>query len=140
MKTTNLLRIALIFLMFSSITFIHSKKELSGGIVYLENIIDRKDQQAFNHVIEKGNIVVDFYADWCKPCNQLSSIVAQIAREFTNITFIKVNIDTFSSIRSHYNIKSIPTLIYFKNGRMITRSTGLMSKNQLTNKLKSIYS
>ncbi|KKM76979.1 hypothetical protein LCGC14_1374730 [marine sediment metagenome] len=90
--------------------------------------------------LEKGNIVVDFYADWCKPCNQLSSIIAQVSREFTHITFIKVNIDTFSNIRSHYNIKSIPTLIYFKNGSKIFRSTGLMSKNQLANKLKVLYS
>ncbi len=136
----NLLRVAFIFIILSPFTFTHSQKELSGGIVYLENIIDRKDQQAFKHVIEKGNIVVDFYADWCKPCNQLSSIITQVAREFTNITFIKINIDIFSNIRSDYGIKSIPTLIYFKNGNMITRSTGLMKKSQLAKKLKTIYS
>ncbi len=140
MKMANLLQAAFIFIMFTSLTFTRPQKELSGGIIYLENIIDRKDQQAFNHVIEKGNIVVDFYADWCKPCNQLSSIIAQVSREFTNITFIKVNIDTFSNIRSHYKIKSIPTLIYFKNGNKIFRSMGLMSKNQLANKLKVLYS
>ena len=140
MKVSNLLLTTLIFLIFSSITFTRPQKELSGGIVYLENIIDRKDQQTFQHVIEKGNVVVDFYADWCKPCNQLNSIMAQVAREFPHITFIKVNIDTFSTIRSHYNIKSIPTLIYFKNGQMISRSMGLMSKSKFASKLKTLYS
>jgi len=135
MKTTHLLSMMLIFTILAP-----TLSTGTGGVIYLENIIDRKDQQTFQNVIAKGNVVVDFYADWCKPCNQLSSIIAQVTREFTNITFIKVNIDMFSSIRSHYNIKSIPTLIYFKNGSVITRSTGLMSKNQLANKLKSLYS
>ena len=63
----------------------------------------------------------------------------QTARELSDITFIKVNIDTFSSIRSHYKIKSIPTLIYFKNGNIIKRSMGLMSKKQLVDQLKVLF-
>ena len=134
MKKTHLLSIALIFIM-----FVPTESIGSGGVIYLENIIDRKNQQAFHNVIAKGNMVVDFYADWCGPCNKLNSIITQVARELSDVTFIKVNIDTFSSIRSHYNIKSIPTLIYFKNGNIIKRSMGLVSKKQLVDQLKILY-
>ena len=134
MKKTHLLSMALIFIM-----LVPTQSIGSGGVIYLENIIDRKDQQAFHNVIAKGNIVVDFYADWCRPCDKLSAIITQAAQELSNITFIKVNIDTFSSIRKHYNIKSIPTLIYFKNGSMVYRSMGLVSKKQLVDQLKILY-
>jgi len=126
MKKIYLLSTVLIFIVLTSALSIES-----GGIVYFENIVDRKDKQAFQNVVAKGNIVVDFYADWCGPCKKLSSIIVQEAQEFSGITFIKVNIDTFSNIRTHYNIKNIPILIYFKNGNIINRSMGFISKKQL---------
>jgi len=134
MKKIHFLSMVLI-----SIILVSTLSIESGEIIYLENIVDRKDQQAFQNVIAKGNIVVDFYADWCGPCNKLNSIITQAAREFSDVTFIKVNIDTFSSIRTHYNIKSIPTLIYFKDGSIIKRSMGLVSKKQLLGQLKIFY-
>ncbi|MGB8366820.1 MAG: thioredoxin family protein [Candidatus Babeliales bacterium] len=140
MKRIKYLSGLVITLLFSPVACIQSNKKLSGGIVYLENITNRKDQQALQQVIEKGNAVVDFYADWCRPCNQLSTIMNQVAREFPNITFIKVNIENFPMIRSHYNVKGIPALFYFKNGKLINRSVGLMSKNKFADKLKFLYS
>ena len=134
MEKTHLLSMVLI-----SIMLVFTQSIGSGGIVYLENIVDRKDQQAFHNVIAKENIVVDFYADWCGPCDKLNAIITQAVQEFSDVTFIKVNIDTFSSIRKHYNIKSIPTLIYFKNGSMVYRSMGLVSKKQLVDQLKIFY-
>ncbi len=141
MKLTKYLSL-FIPIAFFSLSFIRSQQKttLSSGIVYLENITNRKDQQALQQVIENGNIVVDFYADWCKPCKQLSTIMSQITREFPQVTFLKVNIENFPMIRSHYNVKSIPALFYFKNGQLVSRSAGLMDKKKFTGKLKSLYS
>ena len=80
----------------------------------------------------EGIIIVDFWADWCGPCRIIAPILEKIAEEFAGkVTIGKVNVDQEGSIAQNYNIRSIPTLIFFKNGQEEKRTIGVMPKNEI---------
>ena len=79
-------------------------------------------------------ILVDFWAEWCPPCNMINPIITQIAKDWKErVTVIKINIDEKTEIASRYGISSIPTLILFKNGKEVKRSLGAMSLVSIKN-------
>lgn len=80
----------------------------------------------------KGVIVVDFWADWCGPCKTLSPCIDQLAKEMKNdVRFIKVNIDQNPNTPSMLGVRSIPTLVLFKDGKSISTKIGAHPKNKL---------
>ena len=65
-------------------------------------------------------VVVDFWATWCGPCKMISPIVDQVAKEVAGVAKVgKVNVDEASALATRYNIRSIPTLLFFKNGEVV---------------------
>lgn len=83
-------------------------------------------QDDFQKTIEKGVVLVDFYADWCGPCRMLSPVLETVASEVKNQAIIaKLDINDAQNITSQYDIKSIPTLILFKEGKEVGRLIGL---------------
>jgi thioredoxin 1 len=90
----------------------------------------------FNALIAQGNVVVDFFAEWCGPCKALGPVLEQLAQSNTHITFVKVNVDSFNLLSSRYNVKGLPTLIFFKNGQKVSTVVGGKSKNDLQSLLK----
>lgn len=77
-------------------------------------------------------VLVDFYADWCQPCKEVSPILKEIKSTFReSIRIIKVDVDKNPFIASHYQVKSIPTLILFKQGTVQWTSVGLVEKSML---------
>ncbi len=76
-------------------------------------------------------VLVDFWAAWCTPCKMLSPIIDQIAAERDDIKVCKVNIDQESALAMRYGVMSIPTLIVFKDGEIINKSIGLVSKEEI---------
>lgn len=85
----------------------------------------------FNEIIKNNVVLVDFFADWCGPCKMLSPIIEELSNEMSDVNFVKVNIDESNEIASSYGIMSIPTLILFKNGKMINKIVGFTSKEEL---------
>ena len=85
----------------------------------------------FYYYKEAGTALVYFYADWCSSCRVLNLIVNEIANERTDIAIGKINVGTEAHLASQFNIKSIPTLILFKDGKEITRSVGTTSKKAI---------
>lgn len=74
-------------------------------------------------------VLVDFYADWCGPCQMLAPTVAEIARELAGrVKVCKINVDDESSLAIRYGVNSIPTLMVFKNGKITASSLGLRPK------------
>ncbi|QKZ15418.1 thioredoxin [Spirosoma sp. KUDC1026] len=90
-------------------------------------------KQAFGDII-KGDtpVLVDFYADWCAPCRQQAPILKQLTdRNGDKIRVLKVNVDQSQKAAQQYQIRSIPTMILFKNGKVVWRQSGVQSLQTL---------
>ena len=84
-------------------------------------------------------VLVDFYANWCGPCTMLSPIISEIANEYSNsVKVCKVNVDESQELALKYNIMSIPTLIFLKNGVVIKSVVGFCSKSELDSTIKNL--
>ncbi|MDJ1407516.1 MAG: thioredoxin [Candidatus Midichloria sp.] len=86
----------------------------------------------------KGFVLVDFWAEWCGPCRQLSPIIDKISQMMEGkVAVYKLNIDENAEIASQLSIKSIPTLILFKDGAKVDMQVGFKSKTFLIDWLQS---
>ncbi|QJC34912.1 thioredoxin [Enterobacteriaceae endosymbiont of Donacia piscatrix] len=101
---------------------------------YKTNIIINLNDKNFQEEIKKNNLVlVDFWAEWCNPCKIFSKILESVSLEYKNIIFTKLNIENYKNITEKYNIRSIPTILLFKNGNVIDKIIGSITKIQLKN-------
>ena len=76
----------------------------------------------------RGVVFVDFYADWCGPCKMLGPVMDEISK---NNTVYKVNVDEEGELASKYGVMSIPCVILFKDGKELSRSIGLKTKEEI---------
>lgn len=92
-----------------------------------------------NEVLNQAGIVlVDFWAEWCGPCKMQLPILEKISDEIPSIKICKVNVDENTDLAVKFGIRSIPTMMVFKNGEKIEQFVGLKSKNELSEKLKAL--
>ena len=82
-------------------------------------------------------VVKRFTAAWCGPCKALAPVVAEVAKENTDVQFETIDVDSNPSAAA-YGVTSIPTIIFEKNGQEVKRITGLTPKSNLTNLIKSL--
>ena len=84
-------------------------------------------------------VIVDFWAEWCGPCRMISPIVEELAQEYEETAIIgKMNVDENDEIPGEFGIRSIPTILFFKEGVLIDRLVGAASKNAIEEKIKMI--
>ena len=84
-------------------------------------------------------IVLDVHASWCGPCQQMIPLFDELSSELQNkYKFAKLNIDEAREIAVQYNISSVPTFIFIKDGKVVGKETGYMSKDILKGKIESI--
>lgn len=90
-------------------------------------------KENFNEEVlnSKGLVLVDFWATWCGPCRALGPILEDFANEYTNVKVGKINVDEQPELASQFRVMSIPTLLLFKNGEVVKKSVGLLSKDEL---------
>ena len=82
-------------------------------------------------------VIVDFHALWCGPCKVQSPILSDIASEFgERVRVIKIDVDQNPGLAGKYHIQGVPTVILFKNGKLVWRQSGVASKSQLIDILK----
>jgi len=104
---------------------------------------ESKPQVVTDETFEKfitGNkfAVVDCWAAWCGPCNMLSPIVEEMAQQYKTITFGKLNVDENREIPMRFGIMSIPTLLYFKDGKLADKTLGALPKKMLEGRLQHL--
>ncbi len=96
---------------------------------------------SFDEFVSKNKFaVIDCWAAWCGPCNMLSPVVEQLAVENPNITFGKLNVDENQRIPMKYGIMSIPTLLYFRDGKLADKTLGALPKKMLEGRLQKLTS
>ena len=84
-------------------------------------------------------VLVDFWATWCGPCKMISPIVDQIATEMAGVAKVgKVNVDDSAELARRFNVRSIPTLLFFKNGELVDTIVGATSKDNIVSHLKAL--
>ena len=82
-------------------------------------------------------VLVDFWAEWCGPCQMIAPAIEELANEFNGKVKVgKVNIDEAQGLATRYSVMSIPTLMIFKGGKVIDQVVGALGKEQLAGRLK----
>ncbi len=105
--------------------------DASGDYISSGFVIDL-DTEGFDEAISQGLVLVDFWATWCPPCRIQNPILEELAQEVSDVaTITKLDVDDHGSIASRFRVRSIPTLILFKDGEMVERYTGVQQKETL---------
>ena len=96
------------------------------------------DSTLQDDISSQSNLVlVDFWAEWCGPCKQISPILEEIANEKDNLNILKLNIDENPATPQKYNVRGIPTLMLFKDGKLIDTKIGSLPKSSLEDWINS---
>ena len=93
----------------------------------------------FDQVIATDKpVLVDFWAEWCGPCKMIGPVVEEIAGDYEGQAVVgKVNVDLNPNVSARFGIRSIPTLLFFKNGQIVDKQIGFVDKGNLSGKLKA---
>jgi len=98
------------------------------------------NENDFEDEVLKSNlpVIVDFWAEWCGPCKTLSPILEELSDEMKNeINVVKINLDENQDLAMKYSIRSIPTLLLFKEGNLVDTKVGLLPKSEIVTWFKS---
>jgi len=143
----------IIIISFLSVFYLASKSQLlspdketnsKGKVIYLstdafkQKIFDYSKFKAWKY---KGKLpaVIDFYTDWCRPCKMLSPLIESASEKYSGkIVIYKVNIDKEPELAQLFNIQSIPTILFIPVSNQPQMNVGLMTKDDLENKIKTI--
>lgn len=81
-------------------------------------------------------VLIDFWAEWCGPCKMIAPLVEELANDYDGVAVVgKLDVDTNPSISAKFGIRSIPTLLVFKNGEVVDKQVGAVNKSVLAKKL-----
>ena len=93
------------------------------------------DQNGFNEALNNKYVLVDFYADWCGPCQMVGPVLEELDAENDQLTVVKVNVDNVLDLASKYGVQSIPNMIFFKDGKAVTQIIGFANKEAILEKI-----
>jgi thioredoxin 1 len=116
-----------------------AKPKAASRVTEFQITRSKSSLEAFKQRIERGHVVVDFYAPWCGPCKRIAPIFGELSNVYTNVTFIKVNIDDHKEIAMQYKIRSIPQLLFFKDGCLVETFVGQKSKSDIQRALNKHF-
>ncbi len=84
-------------------------------------------------------VLVDFWAEWCGPCKMIAPVLDEIAKEKAGTIKVgKVDIDHNQSLSARFNVRAIPTLLFFKDGKVVDQVTGMTSKKDLLGRIEAV--
>ena len=125
----------------NQLDLIHFYPEISLDNLYgeiMSNIKNLNAETFENEISGNVPVLVDFWAEWCAPCKALAPILDEVSDELAGkIVVTKVNLDENQDLAMKYSIRSIPTLLLFKNGELLDMQVGLPSKSDLVDWINS---
>jgi thioredoxin 1 len=95
----------------------------------------------FDEVVLKSDkpVLVDFWAEWCGPCRMIAPIIDEISKEYEGKALVtKCDVDNSPAVAAKYSIRNIPTILFFKNGKIADRQVGAVPKNSFVNKINAL--
>ncbi len=102
------------------------------AIIYLD------DKTLEGEIKNSKKLLVDFYADWCGPCKRMSPIFEEVSNDYSGIVFAKLDVDSNPLSSSKYGIRSIPSLLYFEDGKLKDTNIGSLGKSELVAKIEKL--
>ena len=114
-----------------------------GKVHYFDEVIQRHTGtldpfESLTNGKQYSNVVIDFFAPWCGPCKTLGKLLEEIAPKNNSVLIVKVDIDQYPHIAQKFNIQSIPTVLFFKNGTLVKKLKGF-DKKEMIRSIKEIF-
>ena len=88
-------------------------------------------KQELEELIAKGDVLVDFFATWCGPCKMLSPVLEQLDKEGFPVQIVKVDTDEAEELAVEHGVQAIPTLVLYRDGKIVNRTMGYQRKEQI---------
>lgn len=132
--------ISTVFALFGTYLFYTFRKMKNMPMAQDHDKIKILTSQNFQSQVKTGITLVDFWAEWCMPCKMMAPVLNSTADELHgNASVGKLNIEQHQSIATQYKVRSIPTLIMFKNGKEINRFVGVKTKEFLLKEINKVH-
>lgn len=100
-------------------------------------MVTELNEDNFKQMTKTGKVVIDFYAEWCGPCQVMKPIFEKVAKDPKGVNYFKVNVDDCGETASFYGVRSIPTMIFMKDGKEVDRVLGVMYEEELRKKVQA---
>lgn len=90
-----------------------------------------KEEKDFKEQINEGLVLVDFYADWCGPCQMLTPVLEELSKKNKDLKIVKINVDDFQQLAVQNKVLSIPAIKIYKDGKLINQTVGYQELDEL---------
>lgn len=138
MNTTLIIILAVLVAIIAYFALAVRKMKRMPAVDDHEKILNLNDSN-FKQMIASGVSIVDFWAEWCMPCKMMAPILNGVANEVPDgVKVCKLNVDQAKQTAAKYNVRSIPTMIVFKNGKEVKRIVGVKQKGFILNQISNL--
>ena len=136
MQTTMIIVLSIVAFLGALFIMARAKMKNIPLVADSDTILTLTDKN-FQHQTKNKLVLVDFWASWCAPCRMMAPVLNEVANELTGNSHVgKVNIELYQSLAQKYQVRNIPTLILFKDGREVNRFVGIKSRDFLLQELR----